>query len=366
MPYRLEVSYREDLRTLVHLKDRHWIITRNDEHYESFPDLCLSTSGKLFCVYREADVHGTWAKEYTRLILIESTDRGRSWQHRRVMDEKTLADGLIWDCPRMSQLSDGRLVIVADVKRSRHATSPEPGRSVLAFWWSGDDGENWSEPHITDVAGNVPDRPLELPNGELLLGATPEFRPKDKGDSWVIYHSPDSGESWEDASMVARDDVHSFTEGSMLLRPDGILVCYLRESSLRGWPSYVSYSQDEGYTWSLPHEAEFFGHRPTAGLLQSGRVLVTYRNVNGPMSTCAWLGDPYGQVEGKVLELDHDSAGSLFDFGYSGWVQFPDEEILCVYYHRGFEERRVDLFRDTRVSKPFLKACRFYETDFGP
>jgi len=123
---------------------------------------------------------------------------------------------------------------------------------------------------------------------------------------------------------------------------------------------------------------EMIGHRPTGGVLSSGKVLVTYRNVGGApspppwsdayaqvggrhhialdptiiTSTYAWLGDAYDKVPGKMLELDYDSSRILGDYGYSGWVQFPDEEIFCVYHHRG------------SAPKSYMKGCWFREEDF--
>ena len=38
--------------------------------------------------------------------------------------------------------------------------------------------------------------------------------------------------------------------------------------------------------------------------------------------------------ESRFLELEHDSCNSPGDYGYSGWVQFDDGEIFCVYHHR--------------------------------
>ena len=54
--------------------------------------------------------------------------------------------------------------------------------------------------------------------------------------------------------------------------------------------------------------------------------------------TWAWLGDMAGLTgeggESRFLELEHDSCNSPGDYGYSGWVQFDDGEIFCVYHHR--------------------------------
>ena len=83
-------------------------------------------------------------------------------------------------------------------------------------------------------------------------------------------------------------------------------------------------SDDDGRTWSVPRPTPFYGDRPSIGLLQSGRLLVTYRNVEPAPheaklkvglhpGTWAWLGDLSGLQgsggESRFLEIEHDGCG---------------------------------------------------------
>ena len=72
--------------------------------------------------------------------------------------------------------------------------------------------------------------------------------------------------------------------------------------------------------------------------------------------TWAWLGDLAGLTgsggESRFLELERDSCGLYGDFGYSGWVQFDDGEIFCVYHHRD------------DAPKSYIRGCWFREEDF--
>ena len=72
--------------------------------------------------------------------------------------------------------------------------------------------------------------------------------------------------------------------------------------------------------------------------------------------TWAWLGDVAGLTgeggESRFLELEHDSCESPGDYGYSGWVQFDDGEIFCVYH-----------LRDT-APHSYIRGCWFREDDF--
>jgi len=373
-------------------------IVRDDRLYESFPDLFLTRGGRLLLAYREADAH---IPTDTRLILMSSGDRGRTWAQRIVLSAQSDALGTgTWNCPRVSQLSDGRIALVADLK-VRGDTRTTPYDTYL--WWSQDEGKTWYGPTNVHCPGFLPDKVIELGNGELIMGlqlrdssdgreippllpnliplgaemrgkrgtpATPVFRRVYQ----ALYRSVDGGRSWGHAAIVARSDRLSLAEGSIVKLPNGRLICYLRENSFKGHPTYVSHSQDGGWSWSPITETPMRGHRPTAGLTHGGRMLVTYRNVGalegpqpGPfllpdgdrwvvsprvrMSTLAWFGDPESGVSEALVEIEHDESRALPDFGYSGWVQFPDGEILVVYHHRG------------EAPLSCIRGCRFHEDE---
>jgi len=80
-------------------------ISRDDSIYEAWPDVVLTPSGKLICVFAECTHHHD--RSYTRIMLTESVDRGRTW---------SLTDGTQGFCTtgRIMQLSDGRYVVLVD------------------------------------------------------------------------------------------------------------------------------------------------------------------------------------------------------------------------------------------------------------
>ncbi|MDQ6706694.1 MAG: glycoside hydrolase, partial [Acidobacteriota bacterium] len=98
--------------------------------------------------------------------------------------------------------------------------------------------------------------------------------------------------TWKDLSTIASDAVHHHCEGAIVLLKGGEIACVMRENNHQGYPSYVSFSNDEGRTWSQTAPLPFSGDRPYARQLRDGRVLVTYRNQLGNKGTQAWLGDP--------------------------------------------------------------------------
>jgi sialidase-1 len=156
-------------------------------------------------------------------------------------------------------------------------------------------------------------------------------------------------------------------EPSVVPLPDRRLLCVMRENEHIKRPSHYSLSDDAGSTWSTPRRTPFYADRPAAGVLESGRILVTYRNVEpapgertmkvgSHPGTWGWLGDLAGLQgsggESRSLRLQHDGCNEPGDYGYSGWVQFEDGEIFCAYHHRD------------EAPKSYIRGCWFREQDF--
>ena len=352
---------------------RYVTIARDDDLYEAFPDICLLPSGKLLCIYRESDVH---VASTSRVILVESEDRGRTWINRRQLDVRLsfAEDRAVWNAPRIGLLPDGRLVANFDAftfpDEADHWGWPQSRLSSQTFlWFSEDEGQTWTERHLTEVQGICPDKILALTDDHWLIAIA----------YWSIrfpgafrlhtVHSFDGGRTWPLSAFTAEQDGYQHDEPSVVRLPDGRLLCVMRENVHTTRPSHYVLSADDGYTWSTPRPSPFYGDRPAAGLLQSGRLLVIYRNVEPALGqvklnnagrnpgTWAWLGDLAGlegvEGESRFLEIEYDGCESPGDYGYSGWVQFEDGEIFCVYHHRD------------AAPKSYIRGCWFREEEFA-
>ena len=346
-------------------------IARNDDLYEAFPDICLLPSGKLLCVYRESDVH---VASTTRTILAESDDRGRTWSNFRTFDRpRTYAEHRsVWNAPRIGLLPDGRVVANFDAfvfpDEADDWNWPQSRTCNHTFlWFSEDEGATWSDPQLTEVQGICPDKVQVLGDRHWLMVSS-HWSIRFPGAFRVhAAHSFDGGRTWPLSALVAEQDGLQHDEPSVVRLPDRRLLCVMRENVHTTRPSHYALSEDEGRTWSSPRPTPFHADRPGAGLLRGGRLLVTYRNVEPAPDertmrkgrnpgTWAWLGDLAGLTgeggESRFLELEHDSCESPGDYGYSGWVQFDDGEIFCVYHHR-----------DT-APHSYIRGCWFQEDDF--
>ena len=351
---------------------RNVTVARDDNLYEAFPDVCLLPTGKLLCLYRESDTHvaGT-----SRIMLTESEDRGHSWSEPRPFDvRRSFAENRsVWHDPRITRLDDGRLVVNGLTQvfpdEAESETFPESRSCYQTYlWFSEDEGKTWTQPHLTEIEGLCSGRVLVL-RDDLWLLAMRRASIRFPGAMRVqVAYSFDGGLSWPMSAMVAEQDGFMHDESSIAPLPDGSLVCVMREERHTTLPSHYVISEDQGRTWSKPRPSPFYGDRPAVGLLQSGLLLVTYRNVEPAPGekklkagrnpgTWAWLGDLMG-LKGaggtsRLLEIAHDSSGNHGDWGYTGWVQFDDGEIFCVYHHRG------------EAPKSFIRGCWLREKDFS-
>src|SRR5690606_10133777 len=86
-------------------------VSRDDSIYEAFPDVTLTVDGRLLCVFEECTHHGK--RDWTRLALTESSDRGRTWSPKRGLTEATNGTPY-WNCARITTLRDGRIALIAD------------------------------------------------------------------------------------------------------------------------------------------------------------------------------------------------------------------------------------------------------------
>jgi sialidase-1 len=325
-------------------------ISRNDDIYECFPDVVRTKSGKLICIYRESDSHG--AKNFSHLVMRESIDNGETWDKRKLLNDSYLSDGVLfkWNCPRIVQMRDDRVLALCDGYSVPPGESFDRHQSHVYFWWSEDDGKTWSELEKTPVIGIVPDKLIELPSGTWLLGSHANSR-KYGTTHQFVHRSEDGGRSWEGPITICEHEKFRACEGSILPLPDGQLVCYMRENSGMGWSGLKCFSNDEGKTWDGPYETLMDAcHRPVAGILPSGKIMVTYRHQPGGAGY--WAKNFFAYLEtlesakqsdrrkqrGIILPLDHDRS-QRSDSSYSGWVVLPDGNIFAVRKFLTFEPK---------------------------
>ncbi len=287
-----------------------WDIWRSPGRFTKNPDIVRFPSGRMMLVFCDDDQH--WAEESSIITTIESTDDGKTWGNPKVIAAANISKGdERWVTPRLSRLKSGRLIIICDHDDYHYYHEDRP--SGIWIWFSDDEGKTWSKPHLTGVPGIEPGRVTELPGGTLLMNAHMVFRDNFKLAEFAM-RSTDGGITWKDLSVIAKDRVHNYCEGHILPHSSGVLACIMRENNHNGYPSYVSYSYDQGKTWSSTKPMPFAGDRPFAGELPDGRVLITYRNMGGNTGTQAWLGDVFAN-DGYQVASVHYGDTPVFENG---------------------------------------------------
>ncbi len=210
---------------------RKFLISRDDTLYHAWPDVTLTPSGRLVCVFSECTHHGD--RSYTRIMICDSLDRGRTWTAKRPVSEATHGLPVYWNCGRITQLRDGRLAVVVDkLFAAEGSARPEDCRNYLFF--SADEGATWSAPVETPALGIVPDKVLELPSGRWVLSC----HYQDAASGNLIqraWWSDDRGATWSGPSVVGRQEGLNLCEASTLPLADGsTLVAFMRENSGQG------------------------------------------------------------------------------------------------------------------------------------
>lgn len=313
-------------------------VSRDDSIYQAWPVLVQTDAGDLLCIFTECKHHGN--REGSRLMLCKSYDRGRTWTEKAAFTESTAAQAY-FNCARISKLIDGTLAVLCD-----RLTSNENKCSEIYFWKEDVRGNTWSAPKVLPLCGIVPDKLLQLQSGRLLISAHLENRDTGRLEQYLWY-SDDNGGNWSERVTVASDNRYDLCEGSILECRDGTLVVFIRKNSGQRLDCFKAFSRDGVESWQglcrVPIPA---CHRPFAGFLLDGTVMITHRfmqvgkgwfghwtqNVFAAFLTEESVKAPFRAEQSvRIMPLDYDRS-SAADLGYTGWTQFADGEIYVVNY----------------------------------
>ena len=183
-----------------------------------------------------------------------------------------------------------------------------------------------------------------------------------------MWYSDDKGKKWHGPVTVASEKRLNLCEASILSLEGSTLVAFMRENSFTGMDCYKAISNDNGLTWEGVYRVPIAGcHRPVAGYLNSGLIMITYRFFQGGkrgfgkgmQNFFAAVTDVDSVKEkqrceqwARIVPIDYDK-NSHADLGYSGWAQFDDGEIYIVNYIpddapkaqiRGYSLKESDLY----------------------
>jgi hypothetical protein len=290
-----------------------------------FPVLVQLDNKDLVAAVRGGDMH---IGVKGRLDWVRSTDGGRTWSARMLVDSPMDDRN-----PAVGQLRDGSVLVTYIVDQSygpdgkRLKTLTRDGLYTLRSF---DRGNTWQPPIKSPISPDLGASPygkiVQLADGTALVNVYYEHGPGHQLETSLIYRSKDSGQTWGDPTVIADD----FNETGLLVLPNGRILAVLR--SQHGAFLATSFSGDLGRTWSRPHQITGNSEHPANVIrLSDGRVLLVFGERNRPYGVHAMLSRNLGQDwDPHVIILAADAHSS--DCGYPSSVETEPGRIVTMYY----------------------------------
>jgi hypothetical protein len=305
---------------------RQIIVDREPGQYLGHPTTVLLKDGKtILCVYPKG--HGKGPIQFKKSI-----DGGLTWSER-LPTPKNWETSL--ETPTIHQLNGNRLILFSGLY---------PIRSAI----SDDNGATWSPlAPIGDFGGIVAmSSVIKLKNGNYMAVFHDDGRffrktPAEKR-AFIVYKtiSTDNGQTWQQPTPIAQHPEAHLCEPGLLRSPNGKQIAMLLRENSRKFNSFVTFSDDEGQSWSTPREVptDLTGDRHVAIYTKNKKLFITFRDTSKNSPTkgdwVAWLGH-YEDIttnrpgERKIhLMKNHKGA----DCAYPGLERLPDGTLVTTTY----------------------------------
>ncbi|MCX7604838.1 MAG: glycoside hydrolase [Bryobacteraceae bacterium] len=317
---------------LVDLADetqRQVTVDREPGQYLGHPTTVLLEDGRtMLAVYPKG--HGRGA-----IVLKRSRDGGRTWSGRLPVPDNWATSQ---ETPTIHRVVDAR-----GVRRLILFSGLYPIRMSV----SEDDGATWTPlAPIGNFGGIVAMASVErLRDGRYMALFHDDgrfLRGSGRADRFVVYKtlSRDGGLTWsEPVAIISHPQAH-LCEPGLVRSPDGRRIAVLLRENSRKFNSFVSFSDDEGETWSEPRElpGALTGDRHTAVRARDGRLFISFRDTALESPTrgdwVAWVGrfediatGREGQYRVRLMKNHKD-----LDCCYPGVVRLPDDTIVTTTY----------------------------------
>jgi len=345
------------------------IVQRDDFAYISHPSITTLDNGEWIAAFnhsrrREPRQHPPGDPLF-RTLLARTADRGRTWS------TPTFAPNFDWygtECPGISQLSDGTVVVT----ETRLAWYPlglakkrrEEGERVAIHlpergWTEDFEDTDWAEAsytwargydglyaHLSTDRGESFEKTIKIDSGPHQVGysrtgvvelrdgrvayAVTEHLTPHFGSSYAVF-STDFCRSWGPTVLIVDRPEIEFSEPDLAEVGPGELYCILRESRSTGL-LHGCRSTDGGRTWSAPEKTSIYGHPGHLLVLDDGRLLCSYGRREAPFGIRACLSEDRGrswEIEREMVIRDDLPNG---DLGYPTTIEYEPGQLFCCYY----------------------------------
>jgi len=323
-------------------------VDRESGQYLGHPTTVLLEDHKtIVIVYPKG--HGRGA-----IVMKRSTDAGLTWSERLPVPENWTTSQEVPTIYRtVDKKGKKRLILFSGLYPIRMSVSK-------------DDGITWSplDP-IGDFGGIVAmSSCLQLKNGDYLALFHDDgrfFKKEGKPEEppvFTIYQtrSRDGGLTWEQPEPILSHPQAHLCEPGVIRSPDGKQLAVLMRENSRRLNSFVSFSSDEGRTWSKPRElpGSLTGDRHVGHYAPDGRLFISFRDTTHISPTkgdwVGWVGHYEDIVSGKegqyrVRLMDNKKNA---DCAYPGVEVLPDGIFIVITYGHWTEEKM-----------PYIVSVRF-------
>lgn len=322
-------GYSIPLIDLASEKSRQVTVDREAGQYLGHPTTVLLEDGKtMLCVYPKG--HGKGA-----LVLKRSTDAGLTWSARLPVPENWVTS---LETPTIHRVIDRhgkkRLIIFSGLYPIRMSVSEDDGRSWTPLKPIGDFGGIVVMSDVVRLRdGNY--MAVFHDDGRFLHG-------EGKHAPFQVFKtlSADGGLTWSTPEAIVTRAGVDLCEPGLVRSPDGKQLAMLLRENSRKKNSHISFSNDEGKTWTPPVElpGALTGDRHVARYAPDGRLFITFRDTTLESPTrgdwVAWVGqykDLLTGGEGQYrVRLAHNTKGN--DCCYAGVEVLPDGAIVATTY----------------------------------
>ena len=343
--------------------ERQVIVDREEGQYLGHVTTTLLQDGKtMIAVYPKGHGKGP-------IVMKRSKDAGLTWSERLPVPENwSTSQEVPTLFPVVGPDGARRLIMFSGLNPIRMAHSE-------------DEGETWSSlESIGDFGGIVAcSTTMRLADGSTIalfhddgrfIG--PRFKPTD-GNRFHVYsiRSFDGGLTWNAPRILATHPLAHLCEPLLVRSPNGKrIACLMRENS-RQFNSFVSFTDDEGETWSEPQQlsAALTGDRHTGTYAPNGKLFLSFRDTARRSPTqgdwVAWVGDfedlengGEGQYRIRLKDNKH-----RWDCAYPGVELLPDGTFVCTTYGH-WDEGEQPYILSTRVHLDELDALDSEKSSF--